>query len=92
MDKELPEEPRPAAEKLWQPGVVFTERELALIANCNLYACNNPAGLPGHHLMVIIDKFDQLLGQMASYLLPEQVEACAEIFADDDKDDDPAAA
>jgi hypothetical protein len=32
--------------------------------------------------MIIIDKFDQLLGQMASYLLPEQVAACAEIFAE----------
>jgi len=34
----------------------FTEREQALIANCETYAKDNPAGLPGHNLMVIIAK------------------------------------
>lgn len=36
---------------------VFTERELRLISNCQTYAREDPAGLPGHNLMVIISKF-----------------------------------
>ncbi len=34
----------------------FSERERNLIANCITYADNKPAGLPGHNLMVIIEK------------------------------------
>lgn len=34
----------------------FTERELRLIANCIFYAHSDPAGLPGHNLMLIIEK------------------------------------
>lgn len=40
---------------------VFTEREQRLIANCQLYAANNPSGLPGHNLMIIIDKLSKML-------------------------------
>lgn len=36
---------------------VFNERELRLISNCQNYAMDDPAGLPGHNLMMIIDKF-----------------------------------
>lgn len=36
---------------------VFNERELRLISNCQNYAMDDPAGLPGHNLMIIIDKF-----------------------------------
>ncbi len=34
----------------------FTERERNLISNCVVYASNDPAGLPGHNLMIIIEK------------------------------------
>ena len=38
----------------------FTEREALLIGNCRLYAANNPSGLPGHNLMIIISKLCNL--------------------------------
>lgn len=89
-------EPKPLEEEtpdlsdltLWEPGVVFTERELRLISNSQTYAMNDPAGVPGHNLMIIIDKCDQLLGQMASYLTPEQVEACANPFEESNGTDE----
>ena len=34
----------------------FTPRELRLITNCIQYAAGDPAGLPGHNLMIIVDK------------------------------------
>ena len=46
--------------------VTFTERELKLISNCKVYARNDPAGLPGHNLMIIIDKFCMLFGMNES--------------------------
>lgn len=41
---------------------VFGKREQGLISNCVTYAMSNPAGLPGHNLMIIIAKMYQLLG------------------------------
>jgi hypothetical protein len=35
---------------------LFTERENRLIKNCIAYAKNDPAGLPGHNLMIIVAK------------------------------------
>ncbi len=43
---------------------VFTERDLRLIENCKSYAGSDPAGLPGHNLLLIIDKLDDLVGQL----------------------------
>lgn len=37
-------------------GEHFSERELDLINNCIVYANNAPAGLPGHNLIIIIEK------------------------------------
>ena len=34
----------------------FTKRELRLIANCCEYAEGDPAGLPGHNLMMLVAK------------------------------------
>lgn len=45
-------------------STMFTERELQLIENARLYATSNPAGLPGHDLLVIIDKLVSLAGWM----------------------------
>lgn len=41
-------------EPKWHDG--FDERQLRLIENCLNYALNDPAGLPGHQLMLIIAK------------------------------------
>jgi hypothetical protein len=35
----------------------FDDRQHKLIENCRFYAANDPAGLPGHSLMMIIAKF-----------------------------------
>ena len=37
-------------------GSELSERENKLIANCIQYANNDPAGLPAHNLMIIINK------------------------------------
>lgn len=34
----------------------YSQRELRLILNCMNYATSDPAGLPGHNLMLIVDK------------------------------------
>lgn len=34
----------------------LSEREKALIDNCIVYSENNPSGLPGHNLMLIVEK------------------------------------
>jgi len=73
-------------EKVWQPGEVFTERELRLIWNSETYVHNDPAGLPGHNLMVIIDKFDELVGMMAGRLTREELDECVAIFEDDSEE------
>lgn len=41
--------------------IAFTDRERRLIDNCRSYAANDPAGLPGHNLMVIVAKLSNLL-------------------------------
>ena len=85
-EKELQEGEEPAVYKLWQPGMVFTEREVRLILNSEVYVCNDPAGLPGHNLMIIIDKFDQLVGMMAGCLTQEELDKCVAIFEEDDEE------
>lgn len=42
-------------------GGYFDERERRLIANCRGYGRNDPAGLPGHNLMLIIAKMAEIL-------------------------------
>ena len=43
----------------------FTSRQWGLIKNCRTYAANEPSGLPGHQLMLIValmaDQFDMVL-------------------------------
>lgn len=46
----------------------FTERELRLIANCEAYTKGDPAGLPGHNLMIVVAKLSQLLDDMTSVI------------------------
>lgn len=42
----------------------YSDRERALIKNCELYAANEPAGLPGHRLMLIIARMAADMDQM----------------------------
>lgn len=35
----------------------FDERQQRLIENCRMYSRNDPAGMPGHNLALIIAKF-----------------------------------
>lgn len=44
---------------------VFDEREKRLIYNCVDYARRDPAGLPGHNLMLIVEKMAKLLDDNA---------------------------
>jgi hypothetical protein len=39
----------------------FDERQRGLIRNCEKYASDNPSGLPGHKLILIVAKMAQLL-------------------------------
>lgn len=41
---------------------LFDERERRLISNCKLYAGHDPAGLPGHNLMIIVAKMARVMG------------------------------
>lgn len=61
MEK-MQEEERVAAE--YEAFVLehFSERELRLIENCRNYADNDPAGLPGHNLMIIVAKLADMVG------------------------------
>lgn len=40
----------------------FTQRELRLIRNCMEYADEDPAGLPGHNLMMLVSKLIHYYG------------------------------
>lgn len=51
---------------LYELGEVFTEREIGLIGNCKSYANGDkPSGLPGHNLMLIIDRYDRVLTELS---------------------------
>lgn len=40
----------------------FTQRELRLLRNCQEYAFDDPAGLPGHNLMMLVGKLANYFG------------------------------
>ncbi|MBE2197522.1 MAG: hypothetical protein IAE79_02855 [Anaerolinea sp.] len=39
----------------------FDERSQRLICNCQVYAANDPAGLPGHQLMLVVAHMANML-------------------------------
>ncbi len=45
-------------------AAIFTERDLRLIENCKVYAGADPAGLPGHNLMLIVSRLEALVGAL----------------------------
>lgn len=42
----------------------FDERQQRLIKNCCAYSQGDPAGLPGHNLMIIVSKMALLLDEV----------------------------
>jgi len=48
---------------------LFDEREIRLIRNCIEYAHNDPAGLPGHNIMIIVSKLCWLFQNQLAALL-----------------------
>ena len=72
-DKELEREREEAEYRQQYDQMIrdtFTDRELGIIRNALIYAQNEPAGLPGHNLMVIIDKLCGVLG----FVFPSDLE------------------
>lgn len=53
----------------------FSERDRRLIYNCEVYAANDPAGLPGHNLMLIVAQLDEFIGELLPLLGDDEVEA-----------------
>lgn len=47
----------------------LSEREQRLVANCIAYAANDPAGLPGHNLTVVVAKMSALLDDLSSAIM-----------------------
>jgi hypothetical protein len=50
----------------------FEVRERGLILNCINYATQNPSGLPGHNLMLIIAKMAEMLSDCEPLSLPSE--------------------
>lgn len=62
----------------------FNERERGLIANCMAYADDDPAGLPGHNLMLLVSKLAVELG-----ISQLELKAIGPGDHSDEEDDDP---
>lgn len=62
--------------------ISFTDREMRLIINSLDYATGDPAGLPGHNLMVIIAKMAAALkiskSDISEALMKQKMEAKSE--------------
>ena len=41
----------------------LSEREVGLLKNCEQYAANDPSGIPGHALMLLVAKLAQMLDE-----------------------------
>ena len=52
----------------------FTERELRLIANARNYAEHDPAGLPGHDLLLIIARLADTLDTLPLHEVSPDIE------------------
>lgn len=53
---------RMEAQARLKEALSLSAREHALIANCQQYAQGEPAGLPGHNLMIVVAKLANALG------------------------------
>lgn len=52
----------------------FSLRELKLIQNCISYTENDPHGLPGHNIMIIVDKLVKAFG-LRSHMIETYIKA-----------------
>jgi hypothetical protein len=48
-------------------GQTFTKREQRLVDNCIEYEEGDPAGLPGHNLMILVAKLAKVAGLKDMY-------------------------
>ncbi len=60
----------------------FDGREVGLIKNSQIYAKNDPAGIPAHNLMLIIDKYAKLCDGMMKILSDAEIEHVIMFIAD----------
>lgn len=51
----------PTPDPRYRWGAFLDDRERRLVQNCLDYAARDPAGLPGHNLILIIDKLARML-------------------------------
>ena len=58
----------------------FTKRELRLICNCCEYAEGDPAGLPGHNLMMLVAKLVHYHGGALN--VPDMLDEMIEMATD----------
>jgi len=49
-------------ERTWDSD--YSRRERGIIQNCEMYAANNPSGIPGHQLMLLVAKMAADLDQI----------------------------
>lgn len=49
------------------PVLSISEREFRLIGNCIMYASSDPAGLPGHNLMLLVAKLAEHVDDLGGY-------------------------
>jgi hypothetical protein len=65
-------DPRGNVKETLDPLALFTSRQIRLVANCINQAQNDPAGMPAHNLIVLIDKLYMLLAFALNLLRDEQ--------------------
>ena len=54
---------------------IFGDRDKRLVLNCVAYSENDPAGLPGHNLMLIVAEFYKYLEHIRNMVGDERYEA-----------------
>jgi len=64
----------------------FTARELRLVANCVEYLDGDPAGLPGHNLMLLVAKLAQHCSMTEGDRLDELIEMAGQREAKEAED------
>jgi len=72
VTEQLGEQRPPLLQDLYD--AVFTPREIRLILNCQTYEMDDPAGLPGHNLIVLVSKIEELVGMLTGRLNDDDLE------------------
>ena len=58
----------------------FTERELRLVANARTYSEHDPAGIPGHDLLLIIARLSDTLDTLPLHEVSPDIEELLRFF------------